>query len=99
VECDADLLFLAPDRVATTHEMVGFDDEREICGMPTGLATSIRAPLDEMLRTVQSIPPPPSNARVPRLSTLCLYAFRLSIIVELRNSQCSPSRIAKRNYA
>jgi hypothetical protein len=42
---------------------------------------SSRAPLDEMLRTMQSTPPP--NASVPCLSTLCLGAARFSIMVVL----------------
>ena len=52
----------------------------KLSGRPMGLATSIRAPVADKLRTVQSTLPPSLNASTPCLNTLCRGATRFSRI-------------------
>jgi hypothetical protein len=49
------------------------------CGMPSGLATSIAAPISEMLRIVQSILAR-SNSIDPALNTRCRNTVRRSFM-------------------
>jgi hypothetical protein len=74
----ADASFLAP---TTRHRnLVASTSSAKVkaSGISTGLITSSAAPVSEKSRTVQLIPPPPSNVIVPAFSTRCFGDFRSS---------------------
>jgi hypothetical protein len=79
IEGDADPLFLAPDDVTGQVQPGSLEDQQKLSGMPTGLVTSSAAPIFDMLRTMQSIAPPP-NSIVPAFKTRWRANIRFSFM-------------------
>ena len=64
VERDADAFFFTPNDMATPLELIARYKSVKRSGINKGVTTSSAAPVSEMLRTMQSIPPSP-NPMVP----------------------------------
>ena len=76
VECDTDPLLFAPHDMAGPLKLVARHKKRKAVGDEEWLTTSSAAPVSEMFRTVQSIPPP-LNSIVPAFSVRRRAAIRL----------------------